>query len=140
MEARWFFAHKKDTNNIDIDVWCLRLHDLLKSPGWTASVTSGRDDYNLRARAMGGWHRWCVDVPTGIRWDGDPLFHGVVVPSSETSPFVGRATSNLVEGFLRAGKHAYLLCPQSEKFNQIMRVEPSDSDSWQAWATLISTE
>ena len=140
MEARWFFAHRKDTDNIDIDVWCIRLHSLLEVPDWTAAVTAGRDDYNLRARAMGGWHRWCVDVPTGTRWDGDPLFHGIVVPTSDLFPLVGRATSNLVEGFLRAGKHAYLWCPQSEKFNQIMRVESSDSDSWQAWATLISTE
>jgi hypothetical protein len=136
-EARWFVAHRKVDADLDIDTWCNRLQELLKSPGWSVCATAGRDDYDLRARAMGGWHRWCDDVPAGTRWDDAPLFHGIVVPTSEDSPIIGRATSNLVEGFLREGKYAFLWCPCTEKFSQVQRVDLLPDDNWQMWARLV---
>ena len=44
-QARWFLAHRKDEDDIQIDVWCNRLKPLLASPGWEVAVTAGRDDY-----------------------------------------------------------------------------------------------
>jgi hypothetical protein len=136
-QARWFLAHRKDEDDIQIDVWCNQLKPLLASPGWEVAVTAGRDDYELRARAMGGWHRWCEDVGVGIDWNGNPLFHGVIVPTSYPSPCVGRATSNLVESFLRESKYVFLWCPTTQEFSQVSRVERLPNDNWQAWASLI---
>ena len=136
-QARWFLAHRKDEDDIQIDVWCSQLKPLLTSPGWEVEVTAGRDDYELRARAMGGWHRWCEDVGVGTNWNNEPLFHGIIIPTSYPSPCIGRATSNLVEAFLREKKYAFLWCPTTQKFRQVSHVEELPDDNWQAWASLI---
>mgnify|MGYP003647291520 CR=1 FL=1 len=72
-QARWFLAHRKDEDDIQIDVWCNQLKPLLTSPGWKVDVTAGRDDYDLRARAMGGWHRWCEDESCRVFSTGEEV-------------------------------------------------------------------
>jgi hypothetical protein len=141
-EARWFLAHARQDDDADIDFWCKRLGESLTQPDWKAKVIPGRDDYQTRAAAVGGWKSWCRDVPRAEDYAGDPLFHGVVVPVSalETCPAVGKATAQLVDGFLQQGKYAYCWCPSSESFRRIVRLDERDDDSWKAWATLIFEE
>ena len=138
-EARWFLAHSRQDDNADIDFWCKQLGELLTKPDWDASVIAGRDDYETRAAAVGGWKPWCRDVPIAEDYTGDPLFHGIIVPASaiEEAPTVGRATAQLIEGFLQRGKHAFAWCPSSETFRQIQQLESRDGDSWKTWATLV---
>ena len=81
-EARWFLAHRRQDDDNDINYWCKCLADMLTScPEWQAKVIPGRDDYEMRASAIGGWKTWCRDVPCGSRYDGEPMFHGVIVPA-----------------------------------------------------------
>lgn len=140
--ARWFLAHSRQDDDADIDFWCKCLGDSLAQPDWTTKVIPGRDDYETRAAAVGGWKPWCRDVPMAEDYAGEPLFHGIIVPASalEECPTVGRATAQLVEGFLQRGKHAFTWCPSSEKFRRINELEVCEGDSWKAWATLVFEE
>jgi len=142
-EARWFLAHSKQDKDGDIDAWCKRLGEMLTGcPEWKARVVSGRDDYQARAKAMGGWRSWCRDVPQAEDYNGEPMFHGVVVPADalEDAPTIGRATAKLVEGFLAQGKYAYTWCPRCEEFRRVTALEDNDDDSWKAWSTLLFDE
>tara|TARA_R100000152_G_C6781199_1_gene215209 strand:+ start:2848 stop:3300 length:453 start_codon:yes stop_codon:yes gene_type:complete len=137
--ARWFLAHDKSVEEDLINMWAKELKELLASPGFEVEVTSGRDDYIARSAALGGWARWCGDVPHGRRYDGDPMFHGVVVPVSpgDMKPLVGKATCQIVAGFISEMKHAYTWCPASGEFQRIEDVQTTDMDDWRGWAQLI---
>ena len=130
--ARWFLAHSKSDEDATIDRWAARLADLLDHPGWSPEVTPARDDYNLRARAMGGWHRWCRDVPCGERWDGDPLFHGIIT----THLVIGKATDELMRGFIEQGKHAFFWDCELETFTQIVGTRDLGLDDWRRWSEI----
>jgi hypothetical protein len=132
--ARWFLAHGKSDGDANIDRWASRLTELLEQPGWRPEVTAARDDYNLRARAMGGWHRWCRDVPCGERWDGHPLFHGILIPSTQL--IVGKATDELVRGFIEQGKHAFFWDCELETFTQIIGTQDLGLDDWRRWSQI----
>jgi hypothetical protein len=136
--ARYFLAHAKQDADAAIDIWAQELPAQLSQPGWPAQVTPGRDDYEARAKALGGWKPWCTDVPQATDYRGGHLFHGVIVPVGDPAqPTVGRATASLVQGFLDAGKHALAWCPSSCELFRIEAVEDnSDADSWKAWGFL----
>lgn len=139
-EARWFLAHRRQDDDNDINYWCKCLADMLTScPEWQAKVIPGRDDYEMRASAIGGWKTWCRDVPCGSRYDGEPMFHGVIVPADShiEAPIVGKATAQMVGGFLDEGKHTFVWCPQSHVFRRVVAVEETEEDNWKAWASLI---
>jgi hypothetical protein len=137
-EARWFLAHAKGDDDVLIDEWVVALTQNLGSEGWAVTVTPGRDDYETRAHAIGGWKVWCKDVPCGLRYDNHPLFHGVVVPvhSTVARPTVGKATATMLEGFIREGKHAFVWCPDTATFRQIVALS-EDGDDWKSYATLV---
>tara|TARA_R110002074_G_scaffold52295_5_gene131796 strand:+ start:131 stop:340 length:210 start_codon:yes stop_codon:yes gene_type:complete len=67
------------------------------------------------------------------------MFHGVVVPVADIKEAaVGRATSNLVEGFLDAGKHVFAWCPHDQSLVQVTAIiDNSESDNWKSWSFLI---
>ena len=134
--ARWFLAHSKSCPVEHIDTWAKALTPALTSPGWDAQVTSARADYELRARAMGGWHRWCQDVPRGVRWDGTPLFHGIIIPEG---PIVGRATDSLIRGFLDAGKHVFAWEPSTGRFHAVSGLKELGLDNWKQWSKIVLT-
>jgi len=139
-EGRWFLAHSRHDEDTDIDVWCSRIGEMLTScPDWTAKVTAGRDDYETRAKALGGWKSWCRDVPRAEDYTGNPMFHGIIVPADalDKAPMVGRATGQLVEGFLAQGKHVFGWCPSCEEFRRITAVADTEGDSWKEWSTLL---
>tara|TARA_R110000824_G_scaffold82699_1_gene207235 strand:+ start:13463 stop:13894 length:432 start_codon:yes stop_codon:yes gene_type:complete len=140
-QSQWFFAHSKQDDPIEIDEWCQELAVALSGDGWDAVVISGRDDYENRSAALGGWKAWCRDVPCGIDYTGAPLYHGVIVPvdSVEENPTVGKATAQILQGFIDQSKHVYAWCPDSKSFRQVSLIEPLDNDSWVSWARLEFT-
>ena len=62
-------------------------------------VVSGRDDYNLRARALGGWENWCRSVAKGTKADGEARFDVIIVPSDAD---VGKATADIARTAIQA--------------------------------------
>ena len=137
-QSKWFLAHSKQDDLGDIEQWCAKLGRSLVQDGWETKIVSGRDDYETRSAALGGWKAWCRDVPHGKDFKGNPMFHGVIVPiySDNDNPTVGKATAQIVEGFLSAGKHVYTWCPAEEKFNQVEAIEVLPEQDFLAWARL----
>lgn len=136
-EARYFLAHSRQTPDADIDNWAVMLSEVLDQPGWDTKVISGRDDFMTRAAGLGGWKAWSRDVPAGSRWDGEALFHGIVVPLDDVEdPVVGKATADLVDGFLREGKHAFVWTSRDNSFAPIEDVTKLPGNSFKAAAIL----
>jgi hypothetical protein len=136
--SKWFLAHSKQDAPGDIEQWCAQIGRSLVQDGWRTKVISGRDDYETRSAALGGWKAWCRDVPHGKDFTGAPMFHGVIVPmySDDTIRTVGKATAQIVQGFLSAGKHVYCWCPAENNFSQIESVEVLPDDDYLSWARL----
>lgn len=138
MTSRWFLAHAKTTDDADIDAWTAQLNARMGYDSLPAEVTPGRDDYKKRSRALGGWNAWSKDVPVAEDWAGEPLFHGIVVPVVHLEePSVGRATSDLVAGFLRRGKYAYAWDCTTDTLARVVDIRALDNDSWTMTATLV---
>ena len=137
-KGQWFLAHSKSDEPEDIDVWCQELAEALSQDGWEAVVVSGRDDFSTRSAALGGWKAWCNDVPSGVHYTGAPLYHGVIVPidSLIEEPTVGKATAQILKGFVDNGKHVYAWCPDSKEFRNVQDVVETEDDNWTAWAKL----
>ena len=137
-EARWFLAHKRLDDDTDINHWCKDLATKLSQPNWPAKVTAGRDDYNDRSKSLGGWKAWGRNVPRAKTFDGDMMFHGIAVPASALNdcPTVGKATAQLIEGFLDQQKHAYAYCPDSGSFRRIVSISALPEEDFKNWAKL----
>jgi len=140
--ARWFMAHARSVDEGLVDLWTKELTQALATNDFEVEVTSGRDDYIVRAPALGGWNTWCKDVPLGCRYDGEPIFHGVIVPIDTRMDrhVIGRATAQIIDGFVSEGKHAYTWCPASGEFKQIIKTETTDCDDWKGWAVLVLSD
>ena len=134
-EGRWFLAHSKDVGVPRLDLWSKKLTAKLSTATWSAVITTGRDDYETRAMALGGWNRWCHDIGCCQKYDGQPMYHGVIVPLDSTVAVVGRATATIVQGFLDQQKHAYAW--YLIDFRRILRVESTGVDNWRAHSRLI---
>ena len=93
--SQWFLAHSKQDDGSEVDEWCGVLAEKLSGDGWEATVIAGRDDYQNRSAALGGWSAWCRDVPCGTDYTGAPMYHGVIVPTDSLveHPTVGKATA-----------------------------------------------
>jgi len=136
-EARWFLAHAKLVEDPVIDAWRDALQAHLRVDGHDVRVIPGRDDYKARSRGLGGWNSWVRDCASGETWDGQPLFHGIIVPVPHLdAPSIGRGTQALVEGFLRRGKHAYGWNFTTGALAKILDVRALDGDSWTMTALL----
>ena len=134
-QSRWFLAHSKDVGVPRLDLWSKALTQSLSTDDWPVTITTGRDDYETRAMALGGWKRWCDDIGCCQKYDGQPMYHGVIVPLVSLSAVVGRATASIVQGFLDQRKHAYAW--NLTDFHRILRVEDTGVDNWRAHARLI---
>ena len=136
--ANWFLAHKRMDDDADINHWCDKLTKALSQDGWSAKVTAGRDDYDSRAKSLGGWKAWGRDVPRARTFDGEMLFHGIIVPApcTDFTPFVGKSTAQLVQGFLDQQKHAYTWCSFTGDFRLIKAVKECGNYDYKQWAQL----
>lgn len=105
-QIRWFLAHQKSAGNL-LNNWVPVLEKkVLATEGYDVSVTTARADYQKRARAIGSWDAWCLDVAQRRTFRGDPAYHGVIVPDIGEN-VVGRATYLILMNFLSSGKYAY---------------------------------
>ena len=136
--SKWFLAHSKQDAPEDIEQWCAQIGRSLVQSGWRTKVISGRDDYETRAAALGGWKAWCHDVPHGKDFQGNPMFHGAIIPMylDNENPTVGRATADIVEGFLARGKHVYCWCPADDVFTKVEAIEVLPDQDYVSWARL----
>lgn len=128
-EVRWFLAHRKSEGNL-VENWVAQLRDrVLLTPGWKVSVTAGRDDYNMKARSVGSWDAWCLDVAKRTDYRGNVAYHGVVFPYiGET--VVGRATYLILMNFLSQGKYVYGWDVMSGGLYTIESIEVIDADDF----------
>ena len=69
-QSKWFLAHSKRDGVEEIEQWCAKIGRSLVLDGWETKVISGRDDYDARSSALGGWKAWCRDVPHGKDFRG----------------------------------------------------------------------
>ena len=137
-KGQWFLAHGKQDDPEDIDIWCKELAESLSSDGWEVTVISGRDDFANRCAALGGWKAWCQDIPHGVDYTGAPLYHGVIIPidSLVETPTVGRATADIIEGFLTESKHVFSWCPDSKSFRKVSALVQMPDENWAAWSRI----
>ena len=105
-KLRAFLAHPKDTDDPTIEVLKHAATGLLLAQikahhgGLTPEVVTGRDDFNDRAMACGGWGPWAESVATGTGYiDGAlrTLYDLIIVTPYQ---LVGRATAQMLEAAL----------------------------------------
>jgi len=106
-------------------------------PGAIA-VTASLEDYRERFRSFGTWGDWIADVSRGLRQgDYTPRYHIFVIDE----PLVGRATAQIAESALAAGKpvlFADTAWPEERGFAQVTGVTCVDPDSWiGAWQVVF---
>ena len=137
-KSQWFLAHSKQDQVDEVESWCSQLSESLSEDEWSAVVISGRDDYENRSAALGGWSAWCRDIPSGVDYTGAPMYHGVIVPidSLIEEPTVGRATAQILQGFLLESKHVFAWCPDSKTFREVVSVTDLPEENWTSWARL----
>ena len=105
------------------------------------SVAASFDDFQERFRIVGTWSDWTSDVAQGVR-SGDyrPRYHLFLLDE----PFVGRATAQIIEGALGAGKpvlYADSAWPLERPFREVVKVVCVNEDSWVgSWELVVRGE
>lgn len=138
---KFFLAHAKNDPDDIINAWRDHLVVLLNtyyaSEPATAEVTAGRDDFAARAAALGGWAEWTASVATGVDWRGEPIFDGMVVPVGDDPVVVGKATGQMLQAALAAGRAVFAYAPGLAEFYPVLGLDViRDGKSWKDWATL----
>jgi hypothetical protein len=135
--VRLFYAHAKGMVDKDIDARAKALKELAQTsfPGSTIEVVTGRDDYNTRAKAEGGWSGWTYSVGCGCDHEGQPRFNAVICDSMS----VGKATADIMRYARGAGKKvAYW--DGNDQFAAISGIEDKGQDRWRdGWAILFES-
>lgn len=133
MEHRVFVAHRKDEKDAASMVTLLQERFAAEFPEADVTVTSGSDHYMENASAMGGWKGWIYEVHSGVDADEQPYFTICVVPDME----VGKATAEMIEGFLEAQKSVVYWNREADMFAPVMHLDRlPGKDDWKRWAVL----
>ena len=133
-EIRLFLAHDINTPDTLINEWRDQLTDQLTDEygdDATITVVAGRDGYNARFKVAGGWKGWPRSVFEGTTWDGAPLFNGIVRPvtgMSDQDLVCGRATFDMIKGFLGLNKTVWAWCPESQEIAMVDGAENTSTD------------
>jgi len=141
-QARWLLAHAKNAKDDDLQRWQAVVAPLLQVADWETWLRLSRDDFKEHAAAAGGWKPWLRRCIEGEDWAGNPHYHGIVVPlPGDGVEALGRATCQLVEGFLAQGKYVYAFDPDdADKIYKVLGVELLPGNSWVAFAKLVLEE
>ena len=135
-QIRWFLAHPKSVGNL-LSNWVPVLEkQVLATENYDVKVTSARADYQKRARAIGSWDAWCLDVAQRCTFRGDPAYHGVIVPDIGEN-VVGRATYLILMNFLGLGKYAYHWDVMEGGLYTIKEIKVLDSEDFLMHAQII---
>lgn len=100
---RCFLAHPRDTddetiNRLVVEATTLLLKQIEAHHGTVRPVViSGRDDFNDRVMAAGGWEAWAASVVEGTGYIDGALrtLYDLIIVSP--SPLVGKATAQMIE-------------------------------------------
>ena len=119
-----------------IEEACKRIKEILRAKGERAgkdlkiTIVPGRDDFRVHHR--GDWTSWAKSVTQREHSiTRKPYYDMVVIPT----PYVGRATAQIVGMAIRVGRPVFLFCENSEKetvptIQRITQVYPYDEDDW----------
>ena len=122
-------AHNKGENPSRIQ----HVIDWLQTQLSDAHIVTGEQDWAARFAQAGGWTAWAQDVGAGVDVSGRPRYELIVVPSM----IIGRATMQIVNAALGAGKLVVFHNPADDDVTPVVRVEPVDTDSWKAGWRLV---
>jgi hypothetical protein len=126
MEIRYFYAHAKGDPDEEINGTLQLLTEMLTvavAPN-TPRVIAGRDDFNDRAKSVGGWAGWARSVGAGTFADGTPVFHAYIVPYRK----VGKATAGIITDALGANKPVALF--ENGRIRAVRGIVHVDKKDW----------
>lgn len=127
-----FIAHNKgeSPNRIaEVSAWAQTC-----VPG--SVVTTGEQEWAARFAQAGGWAAWTRDVGAGTDLDGRPRYAVIVVPSR----VVGRATAQIINAALGAGKIVVFYDAPTGRASSVVRVDETDEESWKAGYTVVTSD
>jgi hypothetical protein len=137
MNIRIFYAHSSFDSIDRVEEACKRIRAIFRAKGERAgkemkiSIVPGRDDFRIHHRGdWGAWTKGVVKREHSIT--RKPYYDMIVIPT----PFVGRATSQIVGAAIRFGRPVFLLCEHAEKegapsIQRITQVYAYDEEDWQ---------
>ncbi len=149
---RCFLAHPRDTDDQTIDRLLVEATTLLRAQieahhGTTRPVViSGRDDFNARAMACGGWEPWSESVAAGSGYvDGAlrTLYDAIIVSPSQT---IGKATAQMLDIALNnrnpaLRKPVFFMphpeAPDGGRLYPVTRITPRAGNNFKASHTLV---
>ena len=93
-------------------------------------------DIRVPAEQLNEWR----DALTTL-WDGTPCFHGIIRPSTfPKEAYCGRATFDLMAGFLRERKPTWLWNQNDSSFHIVSACERVPGDDYTMWGRLVPEE
>lgn len=129
---RIFYAHPSGEDAKTIANQSIRIRELVHAKGervgkdLKVSIISGRDDFRINCR--GDWNVWAKSIVSREHAiTRKPYYDFIVVPGTT----VGRATAQIVDKAVRAGRPVFLLSQNEERLERITQVYPFDVDDWQ---------
>ena len=126
---RIFLATAKDESPDKVAEWKAELTTLI--PG--VDVVDGLTDWHANFSRCGGWNGWAEDVATGRDINGRPRYDAILCPRES----VGKATAQIVDAALSAGKPVLLL-RRDGSVAQVAGVTVVDPESWKAGWALVT--
>ena len=144
-DYRFFLAHDRVCEDGTVNDWRDSLTEGLGEayPEHTITVVAGRDDYRSRSRDAGGWKSWPQSVVSGRLWDGSPRFHGIIRPAQYVGVMdtvCGRATFEMIEGFLREGKIAWVWDYRENTYHKAQGASRLPGDDYKSWGRIVVRE
>ena len=138
-DLRFFLAHDIRVPSEQLNDWRDALTEQLSDgyPDKMVTVVLARDDYEANFKDAGGWRGWPRRVANGTLWDGTPCFHGIIRPSTfPKESYCGRATFDLMAGFLRERKPTWLWNQNDSTFHVVSACERVPGDDYTMWGRL----
>lgn len=142
LDYRFFLAHDRVDGDESINEWREELTEGLSQayPDHQITIVAGRDDYRHRAQDSGGWKAWPQSVVSGRLWDGSPRYHGIIRPAQYVGVMdtvCGRPTFEMIEGFVREGKIAWVWDTRKEEYHRIKGTVRLPGDDYKAWGRIV---
>tara|TARA_R110002012_G_scaffold9854_7_gene45848 strand:+ start:17160 stop:17654 length:495 start_codon:yes stop_codon:yes gene_type:complete len=131
-----FYAHSSYDTEDHINKACKKIKELIRARGERAgkdlkvTIVPGRDDFRVHHR--GDWNSWAKSVTNREHSiTRKPYYDMIVIPT----PYVGRATAQVVGMAIRVGRPVFLLCQHEERgdapeIQRITQVYPYDEEDW----------
>lgn len=128
--ARYLMLVKKDEVPENIECWRAQLTSRLAPTGWTVRVDDTTSSFQRDAVRCGGFPGWIRHVVHGCGMDGQPNFHGTVVPMDDPDALIGRGTFDLLVAFGKAQppRYRYVWWEPRQALLSVVGVEQTAGD------------